>query len=169
MATVESIVHSALHQSPIGTTDWDPLRIEDMMQECALLDVRHFASSSALGLLLDLRTALQLDVGNTALVVIGGISSYSWVSDTAEADTMMRTVVGSYPTLTDTEYKLEVTCSPRSAFHATGKWASFYEGNVRSIGESQPDLTSDDPASLASGFPNWQSELEVAYSTIARI
>ncbi|MBV6760811.1 hypothetical protein [Rhodococcus opacus] len=169
MSTIESIVRSALHQSPIGATDWDPLRIEDSLQECALLDVRHFASSSAVALLLDLRTALHLDVGNTALVVIGGVSSYSWVSDTVEADIMMRTVVGSYPTLTDSEYKLEVACSPRSVFLATGKWASFFEGNVTDIGESQPDLASDDPATLASGFPNWRSELEVAYSTIARI
>ncbi|MEN0133862.1 MAG: hypothetical protein AAGC80_01870 [Rhodococcus sp. (in: high G+C Gram-positive bacteria)] len=168
MATVESIVRSAHNGSPIGSTNWDPLRIDDLLQECALLDVRHFASSSVVGLLLDLRTALQLDVGNTALVVVGGISSYSWASDTTDADTMMRTVVGSHPTLSDTEYELEVTCSPRSTLRLKGKWASFFEGNVRSIGESQPDLTSDDAATLVSGFPNWQSEMEVAYSTIAR-
>lgn len=169
MATVESIVHSALHQSPIGSTDWDPLRIEDLLQECALLDVRHFTSSSIIGILLDLRTALQLDIGNTALVVIGGVSDYSWVSDTVEADTMMRTVVGSYPTMSATEYKLELACSPRSAFQVKGKWASFFEGTVRSIGESQPDLTSVDPTTLASGFPNWQSELAIAYGTTARV
>ncbi|WP_148222487.1 hypothetical protein [Rhodococcus opacus] len=168
MATVESIVRSDLHQSPIGKTDWDPLLIDDLLQECALLDVRHFASSSVVGLLLDLRTALQLDVGNTALLVIGGVSGYSWVSDALEADTMMRTVVGSKPTPSATDYKIELACSPQSTFEAKGKWASFFEGNVRSIGESQPDLTSDDPATLVSGFPNWQSELEVVYSTIAR-
>jgi hypothetical protein len=58
--------------------EMDPLTEDDALQEAQLLDVRFDALRSTVGLLFDLRMALQLREPNTGVLVVSGVRELSW-------------------------------------------------------------------------------------------
>ncbi|MFB8281995.1 hypothetical protein [Nocardia colli] len=69
VARIESLL-SGNHGRGSQVVQWNPLIIADLLLEACVLDIRYMPHISSVGLLLDLRTALQIDEGNTGLLVV---------------------------------------------------------------------------------------------------
>jgi hypothetical protein len=66
---IEDLFTDADRRRLTAQPEMDPLTEASALQEAQLLDVRVHALSSTVGLLFDLRTALQFMEGNTALLI----------------------------------------------------------------------------------------------------
>lgn len=64
-----------------GQPESDALREEDALLEAALVDVRIDAINSTAWLLFDLKGAINLEIGNTAVVAVHGVTDLQWESD----------------------------------------------------------------------------------------
>ncbi|MFI1920543.1 hypothetical protein [Nocardia sp. NPDC020380] len=79
--------------------EWDPLIAPDMFQECSIADLRYVPLAATVGVIIDLRTALQLDEGNIGLLIVEGVTEIRVSDESAFEHVMMRTIVGSSPTV----------------------------------------------------------------------
>lgn len=178
MATIDEIV-----KDPISCVDFtgglfDPLSISNLLQECSVLDIKISTLAGTVGVIFDLRTSIFLGDGNAALLIVGEMRSVEWLEvepsvnrtgrvevDGRNQRSHLHTSMGSTPRTGNDRFDIEIPCNPRSVLKISGGWAVFIEGNVDSIGESQPDLGLDTDEFIEAGFPQWSSVLNPTYAT----
>ena len=145
----------------------NPLTEEDALQEVQLLDVRFDAVHSSVGLLLELRNALQIRTANTGLLVAREVTRLIW---SAVPRITLRTawsIIGSSPRYESRLFDLRLTMFPSARLDLTAGSASFYVGDVQGIGEAPPDYGEDEEV-VKMGLPGWDSSLSTirAVSTL---
>ncbi|WP_141691726.1 hypothetical protein [Nocardia brasiliensis] len=141
---------------------WNPLTTEDLLLEACVIDVRYMSHISSVGLLLDLRTALQIDEGNTGLLVVEQDLDLK-ISTEKMHGPMVRTIVGSVPRVNSSAgYGIEIACMPSSLISISGGQAYFHVGNVDGIGEVPPTL--EGKVLPRTGFQSWESSIRLVYT-----
>ncbi|OYD71379.1 hypothetical protein [Rhodococcus sp. OK302] len=178
MATIDDLMKDPTSYVEFAAESFDPLSVSDLLQECSVLDVKISTLTSRVGVILDLRTSISLGDGNAALLIVGETRSVEWMEEVSSVNRTGRfgddgfrqrkhlhTSVGSTPRRGKDRFDIEIPCNPRSVLKLSGDWAVFIEGNIDSIGESQPDLGLDTDELIETRFPQWSSVLKPIYAT----
>jgi hypothetical protein len=142
----------------------DPLTEDDALQEAQLLDVRFDALRSTVGLLFELRTALQLREANTGVLVARQVRELSWVAERLHygdepppMNRMAWTVGGSIPRNEDRLFGLTLGMWPGAQLELRAESAAFFAGDVPGL-DRIPDYTEDDEATVRAQLAGWGSE-----------
>lgn len=157
--------------------EMDPLTEDISLMESELVDVRFEALTSTVGLLFDLRGALQLRSANTGVLIVHGVVSFDWRVDfetfrqpTNEAfldetrPYLAWTVIASEPQPTDT-FNLKLQFVPSAELNISGVSAEFFMGDVPGIGEVAATYTDDSDEEIEASLPHWDSPMEVYFAT----
>ncbi|MBL1079598.1 hypothetical protein JK358_34860 [Nocardia sp. 2] len=159
---IESLLVDANNRVP-AQVQWNPLLVEDLLLEACVLDFRYVPQTSSVGVLLDLRTALQIDEGNTGLLIVENTLKMA-ISIDKPHGAMVSTIVGSVPdTDTPATYGIEIACMPAAVITIAGQRALFHVGNVDGIGDAQPMLEGEEFPT--EGFQRWESDIALVYTT----
>jgi hypothetical protein len=137
----------------------DALTQSHALQEAQLLDVRLDALRSTVWLLFDCRGALQIEMGNTAVIVAHGLRRLSWVAQPRGRLTAW-TVVSSEPVARGGMWSLSLGFVPSARMELEADSAEFFVGNVPGCDEAPPNYTEADDATIRAGLPSWTSTFE---------
>ncbi len=137
--------------------EMDPLTEEDALQEAQLLDVRFDALRSTVGLLFELRLALQLRQANTGVLVARGVRELSWTAGPRSTTKTAWTVGGSIPRNENRLFGIELGVWPNAQLRLTAESASFFAGDVLGL-DRIPDYMDDDEATIRAQLASWHSE-----------
>lgn len=158
MISVNSIVAARLEISAlVEAADPDPLREVDTLQEAQLLDSRVCPLTSTAALLFELRTSLQFDVGNAALLVVRGLSSFGWKSPAARVPLTAFTVVSSLPDRAAGSFRARFGFFPDAQLDVAGTQAEFYVLEVDGISDVPPDYSGMSQDRIERELPSWSS------------
>ncbi|MFD7547057.1 hypothetical protein [Streptomyces sp. NPDC059816] len=146
----------------------DPLRDVDALQESQLLDSRVCNLTSTATLLFELRTSLQFDVGNSALLVVRGLRSFDWKSPVRQGPLAALTVVSSVPDRVGEFFRLRFGFFPEAHFAVTGELAEFYVLECEGIGDVPPDYSGMDLKQVQEALPSWSSACSLLQASRSR-
>lgn len=138
--------------------DVNPLTDEDALQEAQLLDVRFDAVRSSVGLLFELRNALQIRTANTGVLVAQEVTRLSWSARPRPTVRTAWSIIDSSPKHEDQVFDLRLTMFPSAQLELAARNASFYIGDVQGIGDAPPDY-GDKEDVIRVGLPGWSSTL----------
>ncbi|MFJ7996638.1 hypothetical protein ACIQ7D_05665 [Streptomyces sp. NPDC096310] len=144
----------------------NPLRETDALQEAQLLDLRWHALSSTLGLLFELRTAMQFDVGTAAVLMVRGARECAWDASPAQSPLTAWNVVGSEPSRAAGSFGMTLSFYPRAGLRLAGESAEFYVVDVPGLGDTPPDYVeaASDISNLGQRLPSWASPFSPLWS-----
>jgi hypothetical protein len=135
----------------------DPLTENGALQEAQLLDVRFDALRGTVGLLFELRLALQLREGNTGVLIARGVRQLSWAAEQRSTLRTAWTVGGSIPRNEDRLFSLELGLWPNAQLALVAESAAFFAGDVPGL-DRIPDYADDDEVTVRSQLAGWHSE-----------
>ena len=135
--------------------EMDPLSEDDALQEAQLLDVWIDASRSTVGLLFELRVALQLREANTGVLIARGVRELSWAAAPRSTKRTAWNVVGSQPVNHD-GFALSLTTWPESRLSLRSESAAFFVCNVPGL-DRIPDYLSDEESVIRANIASWHS------------
>lgn len=136
----------------------DPLAEADALQEAELLDVRIHALTSTVGLLFELRAALQLRGGSAAVLAAHGARELTWSAEPRPTSRTAWTVVGSEPTVDGPTIVLQLDLTPPSQLRLVAANAAFYVIDVPGLDKNPPDYVADDEAKIRAGLASWDAQ-----------
>lgn len=137
--------------------EMDPLTESGALQEAQLLDVRVHALTMSAALLFDLRTALQLQMGNTGLLIAHSVREFEWSAEPRVTPRTAWNVVGSEPYSAERLFCLQLSFVPDARLRIVAASAEFYVGDVLNLGERPPDYVTDDDSVIRTGVASWTS------------
>jgi hypothetical protein len=159
--TVDDLFRDGRHASlpwPAEPVQADPLRDVDALREVQLLDSRVSHLTSTAALLLEMRTALQFDRGNCALLVVRGVRSFEWDLPRSVAPVAALTIMGSRPGRGDTTLQLQLAFYPEARLALSGDRGEFYVLDSKEIGDVPPDYSDAELRNIQHHLPTWTSE-----------
>ncbi|MBP5938319.1 hypothetical protein [Streptomyces acidiscabies] len=158
MTSVNSLVASRRDFSAsVQAAEPDALREADALQEAQLLDSRVCPLTSTAALLFELRTSLQFDAGNAALLVVRGLRSFAWSSSVVPVPFAALTVVSGLPDPAAGVFRARFDFFPAARLEVVGSQADFYVLEVDGIGDVPPDYSGTDHERIARELPSWSS------------
>jgi len=144
--------------------EMDPLTEDGALQEAQLLDVRFDALRSTVGLLFELRTALQLREANTGVLVAHQVHELSWAAERLHygdepppMNRMAWAVGGSIPRNENRLFGLALGMWPGAQLMLRAESAAFFAGDVPGL-DRIPDYMDDDEVTVRSQLAGWHSE-----------
>lgn len=143
----------------------DPLIEQDALQEAQVIEVLFDITARRLGLLFDLRQALQLRLGNTGLMTFEGVEEFAWSAASRATPLTAWTVVTSVPEQRDGRVRIDLFFVPDGELHVVAFAAAFYLGDVPHLPSAPPDFTEATREEIAAGMPSFVSSFEPEYVT----
>lgn len=143
----------------VGSPEMDPLTEMDALQEARLNEVAVDAVNLHVGLLFDLRGALQLRMAHTGLLVLGRVESYNWTSERRSTARTAWNVVSSVPVHEDGVVSVRLFFFPDAEMTVTARSAAFFAGDVPGLPDTPPDFAGSD-AEVAAGMASMDSPFE---------
>ncbi|MFG3350341.1 hypothetical protein ACGF1Z_35520 [Streptomyces sp. NPDC048018] len=168
MISINDLVHARPYPEVLGSVEVDPLQEADALQEAQLLDSRVCHLTSTAALLFELRTSLQFEVGNSALLVVRGLRSFDWKSPTQQFPLAALTVVSSAADRLGTFHRARLEFFPEAHLAVAGDVAEFYVLEVEGIGDVPPDYLSGDLKEVQGALPSWSSACNLLQASISR-
>ena len=165
MIIVEELLWSPGRRGHVALPEADPLREPDALQEAQLLAARVEALSSTVGLLFELRTAMQLREANTAILVARGVHEFTWWAEPRSTSKTAWNVVGSEPRPTNCPFEIDIDLVPRSRLRLVAESAEFYVGDVEGLELQLPDYGIDDDATVRANLADWRSSFSPMSAT----
>lgn len=156
--SINDLIQSGSYSAALDSVEMDPLREVDALQEAQLLDSRMCHLTSTAAFLFELRTSLQFDAGNSALLVVRGLRSFVWNSSPSRVPLMALTVVSSFPDRVDESFRAKLAFFPEGSLVVEGDLAEFYVLEVEGIGDVPPDYSNMDLMQIQDAIPSWSSE-----------
>ena len=137
--------------------------------QLVLASVDQLRSTAALAF--DLRTALGLDEGNTAVLYVEGVATLEWhleegaLERSARAYTawnvVEQTATREGPYLTFTLYFV-----PDARLKVRFRRGAFHVANIIGLPLAPPAFARSDPEVVARGMPGWDSPIDARYWTV---
>jgi len=137
----------------------NPLTEDDALQEAQVLDVRFDALRLTVGVLFELRGALQLREANTGVLIARGVHELSWTAGPRTTSRTAWTVMSSRPEPRDGLFALSLGMWPESRFILHAERAAFFCGDVPGL-ERIPDYGTEEEAAISANLASWQSNFE---------
>jgi hypothetical protein len=160
---IDELLDDPRRREQAAMPEADALTETDALQEAQLLDVRLDALRSTVWLLFDCRGALQIQMGNTAVIVAYGLHRLSWVGQPRGRLTAW-TVVRSTPVARDGVWSLSLGFVPSGGLELEADSSEFFVGNVPGCDEAPPNYTEKDDATIRAGLPGWTSTFEPVHA-----
>lgn len=161
---IEDLVTDVRRRDLAAAPESDALVDSGALQESALLDIRINMVDSSAWLLFDCRGALQIEMGNTAVVVVRSLQSLRWSGESRGPRTW-RAVLGWTPKAAEGRLSLTADVSPGGLLEVVGLAGEFYVGDVPGCDEAPPNFESATDAEVRSGLANWSSEFEPIHAS----
>lgn len=165
MTVLRDLVYAMPPRMPTRRPEVDPLAEPDALQEAQVIEVAFDAPGGRLGVLFDLRQALQLRLGNTGLMTFEGVEEFSWSATRRARPLTAWTVVTSVPELREGLVKIDLFFVPDGELHVVALRAAFYVGEVTGLPLAPPDFTESTREEVSAGMPSWESAFEPEYMT----
>ncbi|WP_261719709.1 hypothetical protein [Streptomyces sp. FZ201] len=167
MTLVKDLVHARPYPESLGSVDMDPFREADALQEAQLLDSRVCHLTATAALLFELRTSLQFEEGNAALLVVRGLRSFGWKSPGKQVPLAALTVVASAAEREDDSLRASFEFFPEARLVVEGDLAEFYVLEVEGIGDVPPDYSSGDLKTVQGALPSWSSACSLLQASVS--
>jgi hypothetical protein len=162
LAAPPTFVHTRLPREE------DPLRERDVLLEAQLLDARLDLLSGSIGLLFETRVALQIDRGNTGLLVLRGPRDFRWLSGVPLRPMRAHWLASSTPGSDGEGFSMRLGFGLQesgSVLNLTGAVAEFYVGDVPGLEEAPPDYTGVGRAGVRGRVADWGSPFSLEGSS----
>lgn len=142
--------------------EMDPLTEEDTLQEAQLLDIRFDALTGVIGIIFELRTALQLREANTGVLIARHVQDLTWTGPDRDTALTAWTVGSSVPRLKDRRFSVSLVMWPHpgAQLSLTAESAAFFVGDVPGLADAPPDYTSLDRSDVAHEIAGWSSRFD---------
>lgn len=136
--------------------EMDPLTEADALQEAQLLGIHFDALSLTVGLLFELRLALQLREANTGVLTASGVRGLSWSGPSRATELTAWSIGSSTPRAEGRVFSLNLSMWPAPGAQLTvvAESAAFFAGDVPGLDEVPPDYS----AGVRDGLADWDSE-----------
>lgn len=167
MTSINDLVHARPDPEFLCQVDVDPLRDADALQEAQLLDSRVCHLTSTVALLIELRTSLQFEMGNSALLVVRGLRSFDWKSPGKQLPLTALTVVSSVCDRLGDYLRVRLEFFPEAHITVVGDKAVFYVLEAEGIGDVPPDYSSADLKKVHGSLPCWSSTCSLLQASIS--
>jgi len=151
------LFHDPERRSYASMPEADALTEQGALQEAALVDVRFDAMMASVGLLFDLRGAIQLRDAPVAILIARGVSSLEWVGDHRRPGRVWYAVTGSVPDSRRGRFHLSLGFAPDAELRVEADAAEFYVGDMPGIDAAPPDFVEDDDRVIRARMPSWAS------------
>lgn len=161
---IEDLLVWPNRRSLAAAPEADALVEPDALLEAALLDVKLDATTSSAWLLFDCRGAVQLEMGNTAVVVVHGVTDIQWRTQPSE-QRRWRAVMGWRPMASGAGFSCAAELTSGSSLQVVGSTAEFYVGDIPGGDDPPPDFTAATDAEIRAGLASWRSEIEVVHAS----
>jgi hypothetical protein len=148
----------------LGTPEMDPLTEKDALQEARLNEVIFDTTLGRVGLLFDLRGALQLRMAHTGMLILGGVEKLSWSGEQRHTTRTAWNVVSSLPVNEAGVIKLRFFFHPDAQLMVVARSAAFYAGDVPGLPEAPPDFAGGDKT-VAAGMASMNSQFKPTQAT----
>lgn len=168
MISIDDLIHVESRSESFGSVEVDALREADALQEAQLLDSRVCHLTSTAALLFELRTSLQYDIGNSALLIIRGLNSFDWDSSTRLDPLAALTVSSNSVDRPHGYLRMGFKFFPKAQLSTSGKQAEFYVLEAEGLGEAPPDYSDADLKAVQENLPSWSSACSVLQASILR-
>nr|BFD81460.1 hypothetical protein StreXyl84_08610 [Streptomyces sp. Xyl84] len=165
MISIEELFTGTADVTRADPFDWDPLREEAALQEVHLLDCRVSPPTGRAGLLLDMRTALQYDTGNAALLVVRGLHTFRWVEEPLERTLLPFAIMNSVPSVARRQWRMDIGLFPDGELSLSGTAAEFHLLQAAGIPEGLPDYSEHRLDEIRADLPWWDSGCTVLQSS----
>ncbi|MEK2479128.1 hypothetical protein [Streptomyces noursei] len=140
----------------------------DALQEAQLLGSRVCHLTSTAALLFELRTSLQFEEGNSALLVFRGLRSFDWSLPIKQAPLAALTVASSVPGQLGESFYVRFEFFPEAYLSVVGDLAEFYVLELEGIGEVPPDYSSMELTQVQDALPSWSSACSLLQASFSR-
>lgn len=163
--SIDELLSSPVRRDHAAMPEMDALVDCDALEEADLVDVRFGADDSSLAMLLDLRTALQFRLANTA-VVLRGVEEFRWVTGGPRGSRRAaHYVMSSQPGVQTDRFTLELVCQRGWRLNAIATSAEFFVGDIPDLPEAPPNFVEDDEQRVADAMPAWDSLFKPEWAT----
>jgi len=146
-----------------ASPEMDALTEPGALQEAQFIAGRLDAVRSQVWLLFDCRGALQIQMGNTAIIVAKVVRRFAWQAKPTGGPTAW-TIVGSEPAAAEGVWSLSLTFVPEGRLEIEAEAAEFFVGNVPGGDDAPPDFGEADDEAIRAGLPGWQSIFEPVHA-----
>lgn len=142
--------------------EMDPLTDDDALQEAQVLDVRCDPLSGVVGILFELRQALQLREANTGVLVAGGVRELHWEASARDTTLTAWSVGSSVPRTKGSLFHLSMTLwpAPGALLSLVAESAAFFVGHVPGLAIWPPDYTKNDRSSVRESIAAWDTDFD---------
>lgn len=161
---IQEMLRDSARRQFAAQPESDALIEADALREAQLLDVHVDVLRSTVYLLFDCRGALQIEMGNTAIIVARGLERISWNGSPRGPRTAW-SVVGWEPRLDAGRWLLASDFFPLARLELSASTAEFYVGDVPGCDGPPPDYTDADDETVRAGIASWESTFEPVHAT----
>jgi hypothetical protein len=166
MMRIGELLSSPARRNCAATPETDALVDLDALQEADLVNVRFDADDSSVVMLLDLRTALQFRLANTAVLVLRGVEELHWArGEHGGPGRWAHYVMSSKPGVDRDRVTLELVCLGGWRFSAISAAAEFFVGDIPDLPGAPPNFVEDDEQTITDGMPSWDSLFQPGWAT----
>ncbi len=163
---IEELFTDPTRRDYAAMPEMDPLTEEGALQEADLVAVKLDVMTASAGLLFDLRNALQLRLGNAALLIARGVDRFEWdVQDARDLPFVAHIVTGSTPAIAGCRFELTLGFVPDAGLSLRARGAEFFVGAVPDLGEAPPDFLEGSADLIRAEMPGWASVFVPGYAT----
>jgi hypothetical protein len=151
------LFHDPNRRSYGAMPEADALTEPHALQEAALIDVRFSALYNSVGLLFDLRVALQFREPKVAVLIGRDVTRLEWEAVPFPHSRVWFANVGSTPDTRSQLFRLELHFVPNARLTLQSRGAEFYVGDMDGVDGAPPDFGEDDDATIRRRMPSWDA------------
>lgn len=138
----------------------DPLVESDALLEAQFIGMKVNGDVGRCGLIVDLRTALQIRRPNTAIIVADKVQEARWEMDPISAKTVWN-IVASTTARGGSGYTFTAWTHPSGEVRVTARRLAYFGLSGQGLMDVPPDLSSDPEHVIRAGFADWESNVRV--------
>lgn len=155
---IVDLLGSSERRSFAAAPEADALTEDGALVEAALLDIRYAPVSGVLWLLFDCRGALQIEAGNTAILVLTSVRAFRW--EGAAAGPRAWRAVTDWRVRPMDRHSLEVVAfmEPAASLRVAFGAGEFFVGDVPGCDDAPPNFITASDEDLRVGIQRWESE-----------
>jgi hypothetical protein len=142
--------------------EMNPLTEKDALHEAQVIDVRFDALAGVVGILFELRQALQFHQANTGVLIVHGVRELTWSGPARDTALTAWSIGSSVPRAKDRLFGLSLVMwpYPGAQLSLTAESAAFFVGDVPGLSEAPPDYTDRDRSALGHEVAGWNSSFD---------
>ncbi|WP_157518520.1 hypothetical protein [Herbidospora mongoliensis] len=137
-----------------------PFHEPDALREAHLLDVRIEAVSARVGLLFDLRHAIDFGPGNTGVLIAAGVTECSWVAEPQSTGRTAWTVMGFDVHVGGAFVDADVFCFPKARLTITASRFDYLAVDVEDL-TKVADHGLDSEEAIRANLAQWSSPVRL--------